>query len=102
MFNKETSFKRSDIHFPFWLNFDLTVWVSHDTATDKEKEVYKNEIEVCGGFLKTLEYKETFRLAYSKTNDEEKVELFNLPNFDKEVFQEISGIDVTEDFNRLM
>ena len=44
IFGKETDVKKEDIDFPCWLFFDLTQWVSHDTATDKEKKEHKNEI----------------------------------------------------------
>jgi len=93
MFNKETSMKRDDINIPFWCYFDLTVWVSDDTATEKEKEEHKKEIETCGGFLKTLEYKEAWKLAWNKASIEERKQLFDLPNWDNEVFKEITGID---------
>ena len=93
MFNKETDTKKENIDFPDFLYFDLTVWVSHDTATDKEKKEHKTEIETSGGFLKTLKYKEAFRLAWDKANKEEHKKLFDLPNWDNEIFKEISGID---------
>ena len=102
MFNKMTKKKRDEIDIPSWCYFDLTVWVSHDTATEEDKEVHKKEIETCGGFLKTLEYKEAWKLAYDKTNDKEKIQLFNLPNFDADIFKEISGIDVRTDYKKLM
>ena len=102
MFNKDTKLKKDDINIPLWCYFDLTVWVSHDTATEEDKEVHKKEIETCGGFLKTLEYKEAWKLAYNKTNDEEKIQLFNLPNFDADIFKEISGIDVRADYKKLI
>ena len=102
IFNKETNIPLDDIDFPNFLYFNLTVWVSHDTATDKEKEVHKQEIETCGGFLKTLGYKEAFNRAYGKADDREKIKLFRLPNFDIETFRTISGIDVTKDYARLM
>lgn len=101
MFNKDTRLTRDDISFPSWLCFDLTVWVSHDTATAEEKKEHKAEIETFGGFLKAIPYKQAFSIAYNKTSDEEKLQLFNLPNFDTDVFEEISGIDVTADFKRL-
>ena len=75
------------------MSFDLTVWVSHDTATDEEKEVHKIDIETCGGFLKTLSYKEAFRIAWDKASKEEHEKLLKLPNWDNEIFMEISGID---------
>ena len=93
MFNKNTKKKREDIYFPSFLYFDLTVWVSHDTATEEEKAEHKAEIETCGGFLKTLEYKEAFRIAWDKASKEEHKQVLELPNFDNEIFKEISGID---------
>ncbi|MBR6081224.1 MAG: pentapeptide repeat-containing protein [Treponema sp.] len=93
MFNKETDKKFGEIDFPNFLYFDTTIWVSHDTATDKEKELHKEEIETCGGFLKTLDYKKAFRLAWDKADKEEHKELLTLPNWNNEIFREISGID---------
>ena len=94
MFDKDTGLKMCEIDIPLFLCFDLTVWVSHDTATDEEKEVHKKEIECCGGFLKRLEYKEAFRLAWDKASEEEHEQVKRLPNFDAEKFYEISGIRV--------
>ena len=93
MFNKMTDKKRSEINIPYFCYFDLTVWVSHDTATEEEKEEHKNEIETCGGFLKTLEYKEAWLLAWNKASKEEHEKILKLPNWDNEVFKEITGID---------
>ena len=100
MFNKETKLKRSDVDIPDWCYFDLTVWVSHDTATDKEKIEHKQEIETCGGFLKTLEYKEAWRLAWDKATKEEHKKLLSLPNWDNEIFKEISGIDAEAEIEK--
>ena len=93
MFNKDTKLKRDEIDIPSFCYFDLTVWVSHDTATYEEKEEHKSEIETCGGFLKTLDYKEAWRLAWDKASKEEHLKMLKLPNWDNEVFKEISGID---------
>ena len=93
IFNKETNVSCRDIDFPSFLYFDLTVWVSHDTATDGERKMHKTEIETCGGFLKTFSYKEAFRIAWDKADKEEHKKLLKLPNWDNEIFKEISGID---------
>ena len=93
MFNKDTNLKRGDINIPSWCYFSLTVWVSHDTATEEEKEKYKREIETSGGYLKTLEYKEAWKLAWSKASKEEHKQLLKLPNWNNKVFIEITGID---------
>ena len=93
IFNKETNIPRNNIDFPSFLYFDLTVWVSHDTATDEEKEAYKIDIETCGGFTKAISYKEAFRIAWNKASKEEHKKLLELPNWNNEIFMEISGID---------
>ena len=93
MFNKMTTYKRKDIKIPFWCFFNLTVWVSHDTASEEEKKEHKAEIEICGGFLKTINYKDAWRIAWNKASIEERKELFDLPNWDNQVFKEITGID---------
>ena len=97
MFNKDTALESGALSFPSFLYFDLTVWISHDTATDEEKKAHKKEIEVCGGFLKTLEYKEAFRLAWNKASKEEHKKLLSLPNWDNGIFKEISGIDAEDE-----
>ena len=93
IFNKETNIPLDDIDFPRFLYFDLTVWISYDTATDEEKEVHKKEIETCGGFTKAIPYKEAFRIAWNKANKEDHKKLLKLPNWNNEIFKEISGID---------
>ena len=93
MFNKMTDKKIGDIDIPSWCYFDLTVWVSHDTASEEEKQEHKAEIEICGGFLKTINYKDAWRIAWNKASIEERKELFDLPNWDNQVFKEITGID---------
>ena len=93
MFNKMTNFKEKDIKIPSWCYFDLTVWVSHDTASEEEKTEHKAEIEICGGFLKTINYKDAWRIAWNKASIEKRKELFDLPNWDNQVFKEITGID---------
>ena len=97
MFNKMTKKKRDEIDIPSWCYFDLTVWVSHDTATDEEKEEHKKEIETCGGYLKTLEYKEAWRLAWDNASKKEHKQLLKLPNWNNKVFKEITGIDAEEE-----
>ena len=93
MFNKMTEKKRNEITIPSWCYIDLTVWVSHDTATDKEKEEHRKEMETCGGYLKTLEYKQAWRIAWDKADKDQHKELLELPNWNNEVFKEITGID---------
>ena len=98
LFNQDTDKDRDNINLPSFLYFDLTVWVSHDTATQKEKEAHKAEIECCGGFLKKMDYKDAFKKAYEKADKEEHYQLFALPNYNPDIFEEISGIDTREEY----
>ena len=100
IFNKETNVSRNDIDFPSFLYFDLTVWVSRDTATDKEKEEHKKEFETCGGFTKAIPYKEAFRIAWNKASKEEHKKLLKLPNWNNEIFMDISGIDAEAEISK--
>ena len=93
MFNRMTDKKEEDIDIPSWCYFDLTEWVSHDTATEEEKQKHKAEIETCGGFLKPINYKDAWRHAWNRASIEERKKLFDLPNWDNQVFKEITGID---------
>ena len=93
MFNKPTDVKLDDIEFPLFLYFALTVWVWKNEATEEETDEHKNDIETQGGFLKALRYKEAFRKAWDEASKEEHKKLLKLPNWDNEVFKEISGID---------
>ena len=86
--------RREDLDFPSFLYFDLTEWVNASQATEEEKEKYSRSIETSGGLLRTYEYKEAFQRAYAKASTEDKQKLKKLPNFDPDVFFEISGIRV--------
>ena len=94
IFNKYTD--STEFEFPEYFYFDLTEFVSHDTATPEEKEKYKKEIEVCGGFLRTLDYKQAWQKSYNKASDEDKAKTKKLPNFDSDIFFEITGIKLID------
>ena len=93
MFNKMTDKKIGDIKIPSWCYINLTVWVSYDTASKEEIQEHKAEFETCGGFMKTIDYKDAWRIAWNKASIEERKKLFDLPNWDNQVFKEITGID---------
>ena len=98
MFGKYISKEKyENIIYPDFFFFESTSFISHDTATDVEKEKYKKEIETCGGFLKTLEYKEAWLLSWKKANKENRKRIFKVPNFNKKIFFDITGIDVDKD-----
>ena len=93
IFNKETDVALEDIPFPNFFYFSLTEWVSENNMTDEEKESNSN-YTILGGYLKTFEYKEAWQRSWNKASEEDKKKLFELPNFDAEIFLEITGIKV--------
>ena len=78
---------------PNFTYFNLTEWVYFENMTDKEKKQNPNAKNI-NGYLRKYEYKEAFINSYNKANKEDKSLIFDLPNFDTDIFYEISGIDL--------
>lgn len=98
MFNRSTDIRvYSDemdaITFPEFLYFSLTEWVYSREMTEQEKQEHPHH-ETTEGYLKTFTYKEAFRKSWDATTDEDRRLVLDLPNFDNDIFLEISGIDV--------
>jgi hypothetical protein len=93
-FNKPCSQKDwDDAKKPDLLFFTLTEFVHSRSMTSEEKTDNPSH-KTAGGYLKTYEYKEAFQESYAKASKEDRDLLLELPNFDPDVFLEISGIDV--------
>ena len=96
-FNKE-----SDMTWDEWYNHDAycasrrletTKWIYWDDMTDKEK-ANNEKAYVCGGYLKVYEYKEAWKNLWDTLDDDEKETFRTLPNFDPDVFEDITGIRI--------
>ena len=87
--------KHSDAYCALFGHIDLTKWVSYEDMTDVEKAEHP-ESEATGGYLKELDYKLACCEGWAKMTDDEKQAVKNLPNFDAEKFEQITGIDVNE------
>ena len=99
LFNKPSNWTYQD-----WLNSDaryilmdcpsnVLAWVWDDDMTDKEKERHP-EYLVTHGFLKHIEKETERQMWWNELSDEEKDIVMQLPNFDKGIFKEITGITV--------
>ena len=53
-----------------------------------------------GGYLKTLGYKEAWRMSWSKADIEDKRKVLDIPNWNNGKFLEITGIDVERELGR--
>ena len=84
---------------PDFIYFNIIKWISSSDMTNQEKEDNQSHITT-GGYLKSYDYKEAFQKSWDEADEEDRKKIFNLPNFDAEVFKDISGIDVNKDSNK--
>ena len=68
-------------------------WVDSAYMSGKEKEEHP-EHETTGGFLRAMSPKETAQHWWKSLGKEDKEAVLSLPNFDAEIFREITGIKV--------
>ena len=99
LFNKPSNWNYSD-----WLNSDaryilmncpsnVLSWIWEDDMTDEEKEQHP-EYSVTGGFLKHIEEETGRQMWWDGLSDVQKDSVMQLPNFDKDIFKEITGISI--------
>ena len=100
MFNKPSNWTYQN-----WLNSDsyrilsgikLTKWIIDDDMTEDEKDKHP-QYKTTRGYLKEYTYKEAWKNMWKElTKEERNIIMTELPNFDKDIFKEITGIDVDE------
>ena len=73
-------------------DFNLTEWIPY-TEEEMEKDESKKLI---GGYLKTYTYQEACKNWWDGMHDENKAIICSMPNFDADIFKEITGIEVTQ------
>ena len=102
LFNKPSSWTYCD-----WLNGearylmnqiqgDILEWVYLSDMTDEEKAAHP-EAETTGGYLKELDNSECAVIWWRSLDQRQKNVIMAIPNFDKAIFKEITGIDVDAD-----
>ena len=101
LFNKPSEWTYRD-----WLNSDARyllnkipgdvleyIWL--EDMTDEEKAAHP-EAEVTGGYLKQIDNSKLRSDWWNSLEEREKAVIKSIPNFDKEIFKEIAGIDVDD------
>ena len=73
--------------------FILTDWIEY---TDKEKAEDEDKALI-GGYLKTYTMEEAWANWWEEITDENKEIIKSIPNFDAEIFKEITGIEVKKE-----
>lgn len=71
------------------------IWVDSVNMTAEEKQNHP-ENKCTGGYLKTVDFRTACGMMWDRLTAEEKQKVCEIPNFDASVFEEITGIDVTD------
>lgn len=102
-FNKPTNIKYSDLDTSKWPKFifelSLTEWIPSNNMTEDEKKAYPS-YKTTGGYLKIYSYNDAWEKAWDNADLEDRKKVFNLPNFDNDIFLEITGINVEKELHR--
>ena len=98
MFNKPTDWSYKDWvdskarKIILW-NTETTTWIYKGNMTEQEKED-NPDYETLGGYLKTFTYKEMWKNMWDSITEDEKEAIKSLPNFDKDIFKDITDIEI--------
>ena len=71
-------------------------YIAWENMTDEEKNTYPEAGTTCG-YLKKLDNSECRIKWWRNLSNEQKAVITAIPNFDKEIFKEITGIDIDEE-----
>lgn len=96
IFNMPSGMSMSDFYrSKYWeamrsAGFPLTEWAEY---TEEEKQSDEKKAMI-GGYLKRNTYKEACAKWWENMSEENREIIMSMPNFDKDVFKDITGIDV--------
>ena len=101
MFNKPTKLTYEELqekhpeayNLLYYSNFRLTEWIPDYNMSDEEKIAHP-EYKTTGGYLKRNDFKEVCQKMWNNFDKTERNKIKKLPNFDKDIFKEITGIEV--------
>ena len=103
-FDKETDmtmdqwFNSDARHLLNQIDFKPTDWITSKNMTDEEKAAHP-EHETTGGYLKVRNNTDCCTEWWNELSDNAKEIIMEIPNFDKDIFYEITGIEVQNDSN---
>ena len=96
IFDTETDMTMKEVMQTDWYrmlfkySINLTKWIEY---IDEEKQFDKDK-DLIGGYLNTYTYKEACKNWWNEYTDKEKAVIMSMPNFDKDKFKQITGIEV--------
>ena len=96
IFNKPSGMSLRDFYGSrYWramcrASFNLTEWIYY---TDEEKAADPEKLKT-GGYLKIYTYEEAWANWWAELSEEDRKIIQEIPNFDPEVFKDITGIEI--------
>jgi hypothetical protein len=92
LFNKDTDLDYDKVEIPR-IELLITEWIPEYKMTEAQKLEDKDFFVKKGTLIKRT-YKEAFVLSWAKLDKKTKRQFLDLPNFDADIFFEITGVDV--------
>nr|DAN37739.1 MAG TPA: pentapeptide repeat protein [Caudoviricetes sp.] len=101
MFNKPTKLTYEELqekhpeayNLLYYSSFKLTEWIPDYNMSDEEKTAHP-EYKTIGGYLKRNGFKEVCQKMWDSFSKTERNKIKKLPNFDRDIFKKITGIEV--------
>ena len=78
------------------IQYNVLEWIYLEDMTDEEKEQHP-ECKTTGGYLKELNKSECNQIWWDSLSNMERNIIRNIPNFDEEIFKEITGIKIEKE-----
>jgi Pentapeptide repeats (8 copies) len=99
LFNRQSKISWNDPRIVAILLHTITTteWIWFSQMTDAEK-LANPKAQVSNGYLKTIPYKKAWLNFWVNASVKTRKQFTNLPFFDKEIFKEITGIDVNKKY----
>jgi Pentapeptide repeats (8 copies) len=95
MFNKESNWTWANYFnsnvYRLMNNVTPCIWVEAIKMSDEEKGLYPN-FENVGGYIKVITLQESWVNLWGTLSNDDKEEFYKLPNFDWDIFTEITSI----------
>jgi PPE-repeat protein len=97
IFNKDSEWTIKDFEnsraFNLLYNVNTKIWIESWQMTDEEKEKHPSH-KTCEGYLRDIPFKEAFSNMWHNLNEEDKKAFTSLPNFDSEIFEQITSVKI--------
>jgi hypothetical protein len=90
LFNIDTDLNYDEIEIPF-IDLQINEWIPEEKMTESQK-IEDKYFYVKKGTLITRSYKEAWALAWPLLSELDKNKFIDLPNFNSDIFFEITGI----------